>query len=163
MGNLNNHSTFLNNYNNFEYLKQDWLIDEENKIFIGVVSPKPHTNPYSSQAIRIGDEGKLHRLEKFIETPNSLIFEYESNTSMVLSKRDSDVVINIKEPNTNTQVIKPMDLVAREFFKPINWGNSATEYDKIPEFIRPKFEDIKTEQGRELAASGVICQQQMER
>lgn len=162
MGNLND-SIVLNNYNNFEYLKQDRLIDGENKIYIGVVSPRPRTNPYSSQAIRIGDEGKLRRLEKFIETPNSLIFEYESNTSMVLSKREKDVIINIKEPDTNTQVIKPMDSIVREIFKPIKWGNLASEYDKIPEFIRPKFEDIKTELGRELAAGCVISQQSMER
>ena len=151
------------NIDNNEYLKQDRLIDGENKIFIGVVSPKSYTNPYSSQAIRIGDEGKLHRLEKFIETPNSLIFEYESNTSMTLSKREKDIIVNIKEPDTNTQIIKPMNSIVREIFKPIEWRNLATEYDKIPGFIKPKFEDIKTELGRELASGKVISHQPIER
>lgn len=152
-----------NIYANDEYLKQDRLIDGENKIYIGVVSPKSYTGPYSSQAIRIGDFGKLYRLKKFIETHNSLIFEYELNTTMTLSKREKDIIVNIKEPDTNTQIIKPMDSIVREIFKPIELGNLATEYDKIPKFIRPKFEDIKTELGRELASGKVISHQPMER
>lgn len=159
---MGNYSSVFNIVNN-KYLKQDRLIDGENKIFIGIVSTKPPTNPYSSQAIRIGDFGKLYRLEKFIETPNSLIFEYESNTSMVLSKRENDIIINVKEPETNTHFIKPMDSIVREIFKPIKWGTLANEYDKIPKFIRPKFEDIKTEIGRELASGDIINQQPMER
>jgi hypothetical protein len=109
------------------------------------------------------ETGKLYRLEKFIETPNSLIFEYESNTSMTLLKREKDIIINIKEQDTNTNIIKPMDSIVREIFKPIKWSNLATEYDKIPEFIRPKFEDIKTDLGRELALGSVISQQPIER
>lgn len=160
---MGNHTSIFNNYDNYEYLKQDRLIDGENKIFIGVVSPKPPTNPYSSQAIRIGDFGKLYRLEKFIETPSSLIFEYETNTSMTLSKRDNEIIMNIKVPHTNTNIIKPMDSIVKEIFKPIKFGNLANEYDKIPGFIRPKFEDIKTNLGRELESGCVISQQPMER
>ena len=52
---MGNYTSAFNIYENNEYLKQDRLIDGENKIYIGVVSPKPYTNPYSSQAIRIGD------------------------------------------------------------------------------------------------------------
>lgn len=159
---MGNYSSAFNISNN-EYLKQDRLIDGENKIYIGVVSHKLYSNPYSSQAIRIGDFGKLYRLEKFIETPNSLIFEYESNTSMTLSKREKDIIVNIKEPDTNTLIIKPMDSIVREIFKPIQWSNLANEYDKIPEFIRPKFADIKTDLGRKIASGGVVSQQPIER
>lgn len=109
------------------------------------------------------ETGKLYRLEKFIETPSSLIFEYESNTSMTLSKREKDIIVNIKEPDTNTQIIKPMNSIVREIFKPIEWENLANEYDKIPGFIKPKFEDIKTELGRELVSGKVISHQPMER
>ena len=41
-----------------------------------------------------------------------------------------------------------MDSIVREIFKPIKWGDLANEYDEISGFIRPKFEDIKTEIGR---------------
>lgn len=160
MGNL---SSSFNNFDNYECLNQDRLIDGENKIFIGIVSPKPDTNPYSSQAIRIGDEGQLHRLEKIIETPNSLIFEYDSNTSMALSKRNNEIIINVNEPGTNIHIIKPMDSITREIFKPLHWGILGNEYDKIAEFIRPNFEGIKTDLGSELTSKSVISQQPIKR
>lgn len=154
---MGNYSSAFNIPNN-ESLKQERLIDEENKIYIGIVSPKPHTNPYSSQAIRIGDFGKLYRLQKFIETSNSLIFEYESNTSMTLSKRDNEIIVNINEHETNTHIIKPMDSIPREIYKPIHFGNLANEYDKIPEFIRPKYE-LESK----LTYNSVVSHQPMER
>lgn len=159
---MGNSSSNFNTYD--ESLKIDRLIDGENQIYIGIVSNIPPTNPYSSQAIRIGD-GKLKRLEKFIETQNNLIFEYEDNTSMVLSKRENDIIINIKEQDTNKTIIKPMDSIVREIFKPIQWSNLAIEYDKIPKFIGPKFEDIKSEIGKELYSkyNDAIKQQQIER
>ena len=169
MGNItsafNNYDNYYNydNYDNYDNLKQDRLIDGENKIYIGIVSQKPHTNPYSSQAIRIGDEGKLHRLEKIIETQNSLIYEYDSKTSMTLSKRHNEIIINVNEPDTNTHIIKPMDSIVREIFKPIHWGNLSNEYEKIHKFIEPKIEDIQTNLERELASGCVISHQPMEK
>jgi len=132
------------NKQSFETLKTDRLIDAENNICIGIVSKK-QSNPYSSQAIRIGLYGKLKRLEKFIELDNNLIFEYEDNTTMTLSKKNNDIIINVKEPETSTNIIKPMDLIIREVFKEIGWKTMSDEYDKIPNFIIPKFSDIKTD------------------
>lgn len=144
---MGNYILNINNNNHYEYdecLKYDRLIDGENKIYIGIVAKKPLHNLYSSQAIRIGEYGKLKRLENFIETPNSLIFKYESNTSMILSKRENDIIINIEEMDTNLKIIKPMDSIVKQIFKPIKFGNSSIEYDKIPIFIKPKLEDIQT-------------------
>ena len=117
---------------------------------MGIVSPKD-SNPYSSQAIRIGLDGKLRRLESFTETSECLKYEFEADTVLTLSKRDKDIVILIKEPETNIKIIKPMDLICREIFKPICWGNLGTELDKIPDFVRVNFDDLKTELGKELA------------
>ena len=50
-----------------EHLKLDRLIDNDNKIFLGIVSPK-FSNPLSTQAIKIGHNGKIFRLEKLLET-----------------------------------------------------------------------------------------------
>ena len=139
MGNSNNISESLKCESlKCESLKRDRIIDDETDIFIGIVN-KQNTNPYSTQAIRIGLGGKLKRLESFEETDNYLKFNYESNTTMCLTKKNNDIIINIKEPENNINIIKPMDPNCRELFKPIKFSNLSDEYDKIPEFIRPKF------------------------
>jgi hypothetical protein len=132
-----------------EFLQFDRMIDGESQIAIGIVSKK-EPNPYSSQAIRIGLDGKLKRLETFEQTDNYLKFNYESNTTMTLIKRNKDVIINIKEPENEINMIKPMTSICREIFKPIKFGEFSLEYDKIPDFIRPKLEDIQTEIGKSI-------------
>ena len=122
-----------NNLVSQETLKFDRVIDGELQVFIGIVSKK-NTNPYSSQAIRIGLNGELKRLESFEQTNNCLKFNYESNASLILTKRNDDVIINIKDRGIN--IVKPMIPICREIFKPIKFGNLSTEYDKIPDFIR---------------------------
>jgi len=117
-----------------ETLKTDRLIDGEHQVIIGIVS-KELPNPYSSQAIRIGLYGNIKRLEKFIQLPNTLIFDYEHGTNMTLSKKDNNIIINIKEPDTSTNIIKPMDNIVREMFKPIKWRTMSEEYDIIHDFI----------------------------
>jgi hypothetical protein len=125
------------------FLKIERLIDSENEIIIGIVSSTHQQNPYSSQAIRIGLNGKIKQLEKFIELPNNLIFEYETGTIMTLSKKnEDDIIINIKDPDTSITIIKPMDLFLRKTFKPMSWKTLSEEYDKICNFIEPKYENL---------------------
>ena len=126
---------------NYETLKKDRLIDAEHIIYIGIVEKK-QSNPHSSQAIRIGTYGKLRRLERFIELDKNLIFEYEGNTVMTLSKKNDNIIINIKEPETSTNIIKPMNQDCINVFRKIGWNTMSDEYDKIPNFISPKFEDL---------------------
>ena len=140
-----------NNMSNQEYMKTDRLIDGENQVTIGFVHQKDPQNPLSSQAIRVGLDGKLKRLEKFIETSNSLTYEFESDTVLTLSKRDKDIIINLKEPDTQIHLIKPMDSIVREISKPIGWGSLSQDLDKIPSFIRPELDDIQTEIGKSIA------------
>ena len=117
-----------------EYLKFDRVIDGENQIIIGIISKK-EPNPFSSQAIQIGRNGNLKRLENFIQIQNCLIFEFESNTELTLSKRENDIIIYFKDPDTQTIITKPMDIPIRKFFKPIQFGDLSYEFDKIYNFI----------------------------
>jgi hypothetical protein len=121
-----------------EYFIFERLIDGENQIVIGILSSdkKNSKNPYSSQGIKIGSNGQIKRLQNFIETQNSLIFEYEDNIVLTLTKREGNIIINLKQPDTKT-IIKPMDLVCRDFFKTIGFGDLSSEYDLIPDFIKP--------------------------
>ena len=137
-----------------ESLKLDRMIDGESQIVIGIVSKK-EPNPYSTQAIRIGLDGKLKRLESFEQTDNFLKFEYEGNTTMSLTKRDKDIIINVKEPENEINIIKPMSSICREIFKPIVFSDLSIEYDKIPDFIRPNFDDIKTDIGKSIAIDSI--------
>lgn len=118
-----------------ESLKFDRLID--NEIYIGIVSQKG-SNPLSTQAIRLCNNCNLKRLEKCIETENNLIFEYENNTTLNFYKRDKEIIINISDPDRKFKLITKMNMNLRNFFKPINFGNSSIEYDKIPSFISSK-------------------------
>ncbi len=123
----------MGNFFSREYLKFDRLIDGENKISIGIVS-KNQENSISGQAIQVGSNGKIKRLEKFTETQNSLIFEFEHNTVLSLIKRDKCIIIHLKQPDTH-ELIKIMDSIIRTFFNPINFGEQSYEFDKIPGFI----------------------------
>lgn len=139
----------------YESLKFDRMIDGESQIIIGIVSKK-EPNPYSSQAIVIGLGGRIKRLESFEETDNYLKFEYESNITMSLTKRNKDIIIHIKDPENEINIIKPMTMICREIFTPIKFGDYSVEYDKIPNFIRPKFEDLQTEIGKSIATNHTI-------
>lgn len=143
-----------NNFGRQEFLKFDRVIDGESQIFIGIVSKK-EPNPYSTQAIRIGLNGELKRLESFEQTDNFLKFEYEGNTTLSLTKRDKDIIINVKEPENEINIVKPMVSICREIFKPISFSDYSIEYDKIPGFIRPNLEDIKTDIGKSIAIKSI--------
>lgn len=158
---MGNYYPIFVRYNEFS---QERLIDGENKIYIGIIAPK--TNPHSSQAIKIGEYGVIKRLENFIETSNSLIFQYEMDTQMVLTKRKDEIIIYIKDEQKNNTICKTMEPLCREIFRPIDYGDCSIEYDKIPNFIRPKVSNIKTELGKKLYlefAKGVINHEPIER
>ena len=94
-------------------------------------------NPLSSQAIKIGLNGTINRLEKFIQNQNNLTFEFESGIILTLSKRNKEIIINLKDPNTDKNIIKHMDDIIRIFFKSIDLSFNSFEFDKIQDFINP--------------------------
>jgi hypothetical protein len=124
----------MGNFFSNEYLNFDRIIDDDNQIIIGIISPRD-SNPLSTQGIKIGLNSNIYRLEKFIETNNSLTFEYEFGIILTLSRRSSQIIIHLKNPILNTYIIKPMDNKIRATFKPIMFGYYSFDYDKIPEFI----------------------------
>ena len=104
-----------------EILKFERLVDNELNITIGIVShdnsSNPYSsNPYSSQVIKIGDNCDLLRLTNFIETSNSLVFEYHDDTTLSFTKRNSNIILHIKYPrsdrvnNYTTSITKVMKL-----------------------------------------------------
>ena len=133
----NSQSFNSQSFNPHECLKFDRIIDGENQIYVGVIGSPNKSNPYSSQGMRIGIDGRLHRLENFIETSNSLTYEFDSNTTLCVTKRNGEILLNIKEPETSTHIIKPMDRINVDFFKPIKFSNLSTEIDKLNDFIKP--------------------------
>ncbi len=117
-----------------QYFKSERVIDGINQVHVGVIAPDDF-NPYSGQGIKIGHDGIIRRLENFIETPNCLRYEFEADTVLSLSKKDKQIIILLKEPETNIKIIKPMDMVCRQIYKPMSWGNLSTELDKIYDFV----------------------------
>jgi hypothetical protein len=64
------------------YLYSARIIDVEHEIFIGL-APEPDK---MAQVIRFQYCGKIYRLQKCIVSPNKLVFEYDSNATLVLTK-----------------------------------------------------------------------------
>ncbi len=124
-----------------EHLKFYRTLDGINSINIGIISPIV-TNPLSAQAIRIGNNGKIKRLQRFVETDDGLLYDFDNNTTLFLNKRDDgDIVISYIDNEANLSVNKIMEPQIREFFKPINFGDLSNEFDKIYDFV--KLEELK--------------------
>lgn len=71
---------------------------------------------------------------------------------MTLTKRKKDILIHFKEPENEINIVKPMTSICREIFKPIKFGDYSIEYDKLADFIRPCFEDLQTDIGKQIAS-----------
>jgi hypothetical protein len=134
---MGNHIGILMGYtvNDQKCLKIERIIDSDFNIYIGIVATQPN-NPLSAQAIRIGNDGKIKRLKKYIQSINSISYEFENDTILTLTKRNGDIIINIKESDTNKYYIKMMSDIIRTTFKPIKMSNCSDEFDEIYNFIK---------------------------
>ena len=105
------------------------------KIEIGVTGQKKQEgNPMSEQVIRINN-GDLKSLVSFVETSNSLVYEFEGNIVLKLMKRDNnEVMYHIKTPDFQSTRI--MSTLIRKFWSPISL--KSNEFDKIASFIQMK-------------------------
>ena len=89
-------------------------------------------NPYKTQVIRVNN-GPLKSLVSFTETNNSLIYDFEDNIKLQLTKRDNNVVYHIKTNDIEyTNNIHP---IVRKHWKTISLASN--ELDKIAPFVRP--------------------------
>ncbi len=90
-------------------------------------------NPYGKQVIRVND-GSLKPLVSFTETNNSLIYDFEDNVKLQLTKRDDDIVYHIKTNDIDhTSLVNPS---IRKNWKTISL--TSNELDKIAGFINPE-------------------------
>ena len=88
-------------------------------------------NPYKTQVIRVNN-GPLKSLINFTETNNSLIYDFEDNIKLQLTKREDDVVYHIKTNDIEyTSNIHP---IVRNHWKTISL--KSEELDKIATFVK---------------------------
>jgi len=122
-------------YDENDFLKCERIIDSDYNIYIGIVN-KQLNNPLSTQAIKIGNDGKIKRLKKYIQSANSISYEFENDTILTLTRMNTDILINIKESDTQKYYIKSMSNIIRNKYKPIKMLNSSNELDEIYNFIK---------------------------
>lgn len=145
----------ISNYIEQDFLNFERCIDDETQTFIGILynTSNPITNlsnPISAQAIKIGSNGKIKRLKTFYESDNYIKFEYESNISLTINKKNKEIIIYIRDPQNRINIQKPIKSTDIEIYKPFNLDEFSIEYDKIENFIISKFEYFITDNGKYL-------------
>ena len=113
------------------------IVAEPHRIEVGVCGTVgKENNPYKSQVIRINN-GPLKSLVNYTETHNSLIYDFEDNVKLQLTKRENDIVYHIKtEDIEHTSNMNPL---VRQIWKTISL--KSEELDKIADFVKPRNSD----------------------
>ncbi len=111
------------------------IVAEPYRVEVGVCgfdeSNGKEDNPYKTQVIRV-NHGSLKSLTSFVETNNSLIYEFEDNTTLKLMKRKNDIVYHIKSGEIDhTGNMHPL---VRKIWKTIHL--KSEEIDKIADFVK---------------------------
>ena len=108
------------------------IVAEPYRVEVGVCGAVgKEDNPYKTQVIRV-DHGPLKSLTSFVETNNSLIYEFEDNTTLKLMKREDDIVYHIK--NGEIDHTGNMHPLVRKIWKTIHL--KSEEIDKIEAFVK---------------------------
>ena len=119
----------------------DRLIDGEcvdgKTLTIGINSKDNPDNIISRQGIRLGQDGDIKRLVSFIRADNGLVYNFEDNTRLTLTKNDKNKVMYAFEM-PGRAVVKEIDDRIIGMYKTI--GLSSSELDKIVEL---KAEELK--------------------
>ena len=127
-------------------LSQSFLIDrilvanlnniEGKNLVVGVFGGKTDDeNPLQNQGIRIGDNSPIFRLKNFSKSEHSLRYEFESDVTLSVTKRDSsDVIYNLKTPSLN--LTGTIDKLIRERYKNISMSPTSNELDTLSEVLR---------------------------
>jgi len=112
----------------------DRLIDADcagKNLTIGVNSKVNPDNMLSHQGIRLGQDGEIKRLVSFVKADNALIYNFEENTRLTLSKDDKSNKIIYSFETPGKTVVKEMDNKIWSMYKTI--GMSSKELDRIAE------------------------------
>jgi len=85
----------------------------------------------SHQGIRFGQDGEIKRLVSFVKADNALIYNFEENTRLTLTKDNKTNKIMYAFETPGKTVVKEMDNKVWSMYKTI--GLSSKELDKIAE------------------------------
>ena len=113
----------------------DRLIDAEcvdgKTLAIGINGKVNPDNMLSHQGIRLGQDGDIKRLVSFIRADNGLVYNFEDNTRLTLTKNEKTNKIMYAFEMPGKTVVKEMDDRIMGMYKTI--GMSSAELDKITE------------------------------
>jgi hypothetical protein len=112
----------------------DRLIDADcagKNLTIGVNSKVNPDNMLSHQGIRLGQDGEIKRLVSFVKADNALIYNFEENTRLTLTKDNKTNKIMYAFETPGKTVVKEMNEKVWSMYKTI--GMSSKELDKIAE------------------------------
>lgn len=112
----------------------DRLIDADcagKNLTIGVNGHGQPDNILSNQGIRLGQDGDIKRLVSFVKADNALIYNFEENTRLTLSKDEKTNKVRYSFETPGKTVVKEMDEKVWSMYKTI--GMSSKELDKIAE------------------------------
>jgi hypothetical protein len=113
----------------------DRLIDGDcvdgKTLAIGVNSHVNPDNMLSHQGIRLGQDGDIKRLVSFIRADNGLVYNFEDNTRLTLTKNENNNKIMYSFEMPGRTVVKEMDDRIMSMYKTI--GMSSSELDRIAE------------------------------
>lgn len=112
----------------------DRLIDSNcdgKSLAIGVNGYINPNNILSHQGIRFGQDGEIKRLVSFIKADNALIYNFENNTRLTLTKDEKTQKIRYSFEIPGKSVVKEIDNKVWSMYKTIDL--SSSELDKISE------------------------------
>lgn len=113
----------------------DRLIDADcidgKTLAIGVNGRDKPENILSKQGIRLGQDGDIKRLVSFVKVDNGLVYNFEDNTRLTMTKNDKTNKIMYSFETPGKTIVKEMDDKIVSMYKTI--GMSSSELDKIAE------------------------------
>jgi hypothetical protein len=132
MGSL---SSKVNPHDYMPFLIERQLVSEPVIIMLGI-GRISDTYSIKKQCIKINEESKLHCLLHFVETHNSLTYDFEDNIKLTIMKTLSSDICNIYY-NLRTDSLNISDKLSdndRRWFKTININSE--QLDKLADFIK---------------------------
>jgi hypothetical protein len=111
----------------------DRLIDancvDGKTLTIGINGKDNPENILSKQGIRLGQDGDIKRLVSFIRVDNGLVYNFEDNTRLTLTKNEKNNKIMYAFETSGKTIVKEMDDRIMGMYKTM--GMSSSELDKI--------------------------------
>ncbi len=117
------------------------------EVYIGVNGHVNPNNILSNQGIRLGKHGEIKRLTSFIKVENGLLYTFEDNIKLAITKNDNNEIIYSLNAYDDLNVTKKMNPRMIKLFKSI--GMSSNELDKINDFIKGSNEVQEKEKEQE--------------